>query len=269
MNSELQILFITHNSSEVILQAVEGLYNNFPIVIVDNASSDATIKIVKEKFPLVEIIALSNNLGYGRASNVVLEKTTLPFVLLLNPDTITNRGEIETLLEESKGLKNCAISGPNLVEANKTKNIKKVDWIVGCSMLFNMALMKRVGFFDEKIFLYGEENDLCYRVKKAGLDMFVIENSYIGHLNQKSSPQNNHYVFLRKFHRTYSSLYLKKKHTSSFKAFRLALGGILKGAIALLLKRGGKIEQGARISASWHFILGKGAFDKKGRAYYT
>jgi GT2 family glycosyltransferase len=269
MNRELQILFITHNSSEVILQAVESLYNNFPIIIVDNASSDATIKIVKEKFPLVEIIALSNNLGYGRASNVVLEKTTLPFVLLLNPDTITNKNEIETLLHESKGLRNCAISGPNLIEANKTKTIKKADWIVGCSMLFNIKLMKKVGFFDEKIFLYGEENDLCYRVKKAGLDMFVIENSYIGHLNQKSSPQNNHYIFLRKFHRTYSSLYLKKKHTSSFKAFRLALGGILKGAIALLLKRGSKIEQRARILASWHFVLGRGAFDAQDKAYYT
>jgi len=53
MYQELQILFITHNSSAVILQDIEGLYNNFPIVIVDNASSDATIKIVKEKFPLV------------------------------------------------------------------------------------------------------------------------------------------------------------------------------------------------------------------------
>ena len=269
MNSELQILFITHNSSEVILQAIESIYNNFPVVIVDNASSDATIAIVKEKFPLVEIIALSNNLGYGRASNVVLEKTEYPFVLLLNPDTITNKNEIETLLNESKRLKNCAISGPNLVEANKTKNIKKVDWIVGCSMLFNIELMKKVGFFDEKIFLYAEENDLCYRVKKVGLDMFVIENSYIGHLNQKSSPQNNHYVFLRKFHRTYSSLYLKKKHKSSFKAIRLALAGTLKGAIALLLKRGSKIEQRARILASWHFVLRKGAFDAQDKAYYT
>jgi hypothetical protein len=104
---------------------------------------------------------------------------------------------------------------------------------------------------------------------KAGLDMFVIENSYIGHLNQKSSPQNNHYIFLRKFHRTYSSLYLKKKHTSSFKAFRLALAGTLKGAIALLLKRGSKIEQRARILASWHFVLGRGAFDAQDKAYYT
>lgn len=246
----LQILFITHNSKQVISKAIEGIYGHFPIVIVDNKSTDGSIEELQQKFPKLEIIKLEKNIGYGSAANIVLTKTKYDYVLLLNPDAFISKESVNILLEETKALENCAISGPSLVNEKGTP--KEIDWVVGCAMLFNIKLMQKVGFFDEKIFLYGEENDLCYRVKKAGLKMHIIHNAFYEHLNQKSSPTNNEYTYLRKYHKTYSSFYLKKKHKNRFKALRLALGGILKGCIQYFYKN--KIEQKARIKASVDFI---------------
>lgn len=269
MNQELQILFITHNSSAVIGNAIAPLYGHFPIVIVDNASSDGELDNIRQKFPEIEIIELPQNIGYGRASNVIIENTKYPYIYLLNPDIITSKNDIDILLEKSKSLEDCAISGPNLsLEAHK---IIEADSIIGCAMLFNIEKMRLVGGFDPEIFLYGEENDLCYRVKKAGLKMYLIGDSFVEHLSRKSSPHNEHYIFLRKFHHTYSRFYLKAKHDRPFKAKRLALLEVMKAslkwAIAPLVKQD-QIEQKARIYGAIHFLSGKKAFKDSGIAYY-
>ena len=87
-----------------------------------------------------------------------------------------------------------------------TKNSEIVyestDWVIGCAMLFNIEKMHKVGFFDKNIFLYGEENELCYRTIKSGGKIYYINNIEYKHLGTKSSPSTNNYIFLRKFHQT-------------------------------------------------------------------
>jgi N-acetylglucosaminyl-diphospho-decaprenol L-rhamnosyltransferase len=269
LNNEPEILIISHNSSAVIFNLLDELYGKFNISVVDNASIDNSVEKIKSLYPLINLVALKNNIGYGNAANIILENTKNKYVLLLNPDIEIKAEELLKFLEISKNL-DFAVTG---IDSRKTDEVyTQSDWVIGCAMLFNIETMQKIGFFDKKIFLYGEENDLCYRIIKSGNKIYYVNNIEFKHLGTKSSPSTNNYIFLRKFHQTYSGFYLKLKHSGRLKATRLALGGILKGVIQYCLSsilNKNPIEQKARILASIYFLIGKSSFDKDGNGLFT
>lgn len=269
MNQEPEILVISHNSSAVIFNLLDELYGKFNISVVDNASHDSTVDKIKSEYPQINLIELKNNIGYGNASNIILENTKNKYVLLLNPDIEIKEEEIVKFLQISKTV-DFAVAG---IDGNQTEELyRKIDWIMGCVMLFNIEKMKKIGFFDKKIFLYCEETELCYRIIKSGHKIFHINNIKFEHLESKSSPTTDNYVFLRSFHQTYSRFYLKSKKFGRFKAARHALGGILKGTIQGAFSKfinKNPIEQKARVSASMHYLLGKSPFDKDGNGLFA
>ncbi len=84
----LSLIIISYNSAGIIEQCQRELLDAmpFPTLIVDNASPNQSTTVLKKEFPRAEIIALEQNIGYGRAANVGLRKIKTPYALLLNPD---------------------------------------------------------------------------------------------------------------------------------------------------------------------------------------
>jgi N-acetylglucosaminyl-diphospho-decaprenol L-rhamnosyltransferase len=125
----LAVVIVTWNVCDLAIQTLKSLYADLDhsglsarVVVVDSASSDATVATIAQQFPQVELIASPENLGFGRANNLGLKHlgfgTHAPdvpsFVYLLNPDTIVQLGSTKTLLSTLQSLPRAGVVGANL-----------------------------------------------------------------------------------------------------------------------------------------------------------
>jgi N-acetylglucosaminyl-diphospho-decaprenol L-rhamnosyltransferase len=178
------------------------------VIVVDNASADGSAAMVRSEFSQVELVANADNLGFGRANNQALEHCEAPYVLLLNPDTVVEPGAIAGLVRAMDAAPDVAVIGCRLLNGDGTLqrwtggayprllNLMNhyffldrllpsawrplplyldrdvgddmdVDWVSGaCMMLRARALGGRL--FNPDYFMYGEDMELCHRLKQAG-----------------------------------------------------------------------------------------------------
>lgn len=166
------------------------------VILVDNASNDGSLALVRENFPQVEVIAFSENKGFSAAVNAGIREAKTEYVLLLNNDTVAAPGMIEAL-ERALDMHPDAFS----VSAKmiQLKNKEKLDgagdfycalgWAfargkdqpkdrwsspdrifsscAGCA-LYRRSMFSKIGFFDENHFAYLEDIDIGYRANICG-----------------------------------------------------------------------------------------------------
>ena len=181
----LTIIITTFQSESTIKTCLENIdFNKYGVFVVDNNSSDNTVKIIEDQFPKVNLIKLEQNIGYGRANNIALKKTKTPYALILNPDAIISDDDIKkilNLLESDKKiaiasammyycvLKDNEITDVTFVEyclatlKEETKEAYFTRFVSGAGMFLNMSIFRKIGFFDENFFLYCEDNEICKR----------------------------------------------------------------------------------------------------------
>ncbi len=240
---------------------------NYQIFLVDNDSSDGTVDAVSDRFPNVKTIHNTNNVGFGAANNQAYQITDSDYVLLLNPDTLLLDDAIDRLLEHSQQNPDIAVLGcrllnedhslqrwtagafPNLANAaahylflNKflPKSHKvsplymehdipvetEVDWLCGACL---MLRREHVGdtIFSSDFFMYGEDMELCFRMKKSGHKVVYYPDVSIVHFQGKSMEQQQGDILLHALkgpRNFYTSI-----HGSSFTALfdLIATGGFL------------------------------------------
>jgi GT2 family glycosyltransferase len=170
------------------------------IVVVDNASSDGTAALVRQRFPEAGLVELKENAGFCRANNIGIGKTTSPFVLVLNPDTTLDPHFLEELLpafdDPKVGLaagKLLRFDGVTLDSAGQllgrsrqpidrgfgTKDDGQYDedadvfGACGAAALYRRTMLDRIAdgpghYFDESFFAFYEDLDLAWRARRAG-----------------------------------------------------------------------------------------------------
>ncbi|HNP61485.1 MAG TPA: glycosyltransferase family 2 protein [Nitrospirales bacterium] len=112
------IIIVTYNSSSCIGACLSSLLNisDIELVVVDNDSKDGTAAKLQKEFPQITLIALQNNIGFGRACNIGLAASSGSFALFLNPDTIANEKAIRTLVQFYEKHPRVGIIGGRLVD---------------------------------------------------------------------------------------------------------------------------------------------------------
>jgi N-acetylglucosaminyl-diphospho-decaprenol L-rhamnosyltransferase len=124
----LAVIVVTWNSAHEIEAALSSLLRDLEnaahdarVLVVDNASTDRTVDFVREKFPSVEVLALSDNVGFARANNIGMRhlgigsaEAAADFVLLLNPDTIVQPGAIQAMMSALQADPRVGVVGANL-----------------------------------------------------------------------------------------------------------------------------------------------------------
>jgi N-acetylglucosaminyl-diphospho-decaprenol L-rhamnosyltransferase len=178
------------------------------VVVVDNASADGSGQALEDSDPAAVLLAMATNLGYGTAANRGVAATDAAYVLILNPDTIVEPGTTKVLAEALDRDPGLAVVGPrmenvdgslypsarcfpNLVDAaghaflglvaprnRYTRRYRlldwdhgvpgDVDWVSGACFLVRRAAFDAVGGFDEAYFMYAEDVDLCWRLRRDG-----------------------------------------------------------------------------------------------------
>ncbi len=112
------IIIVTYNSNSYINACLAPLadMSDVEVVVVDNDSSDGTAMRLKEKFPSVNLIALQNNVGFGRACNIGVAAASGSLVLLLNPDAVASAQSIRTLIGFFENHPRAGIAGGRLID---------------------------------------------------------------------------------------------------------------------------------------------------------
>jgi len=218
----LTLIIVTWNSSDCIRGCLASLIRELKsirsrIIVIDNCSSDDTALKIKSSFPDVIIIENQENKGFGAANNQGLEQALSKYVLFLNPDTVLSFGSVKSMLTFLEDHPRVGIVGPEqkgkdgkiifnfsrytirgLLEYGVEKFAPnsnlcfalrkpyKVRFLNGgCWMVRRKALIS-IGGYDDQLFLYGEEPDVCLRIRKAGWDIYFLRNVWITHLREKS-----------------------------------------------------------------------------------
>ena len=251
MAPKIIVVTINWNGFKDTNELIESLrkvsYNNFEIIIVDNNSLSIEIdKLNSIIGDNIHLITLSENMGFAGGNNVgisaALERKA-DFILIINNDTIVESNFIEPLLEKFKLNSLVGIVAPQVNYYNDPKRIwsaggkisrirgsgfadsdqletkikltdKLVDFVSGCCMLVRSEVFQNVGIFDENFFLYTEDADFCFRVKKAGYKIYVNPNSVIYHKVSKSTKNN--LKLLPLYYTTRNRLYFSKKNFHKF-----------------------------------------------------
>lgn len=262
---KLTLIIISYNSHCVIKQCLASLFgsNKYPAIIIDNASTDGSSETLKESFPCAEIIALKQNIGYGRATNIALRKVKTPYAMLLNPDLYAKPEDIEKLLKHAKeAADDVAILAPAVKEKDFTGDApESVKWISGSAMLFDMVKLKDIGLFDENIFLFFEETDLCQRTVDAGHKIQLCHDVFMRHIKGQSSPPNPKVEWMKNWHFGWSRAYFFTKHkkaTGKRAPQRMALFYKLKSLYSINSEKRNKYK--ARYAGVRAFIRRENAF---------
>jgi len=186
---------------------------------------------LKEKYKNIECYLTGKNLGMGSGNNFGIEKSKTRYVMILNPDTILKPNTLSQIFEISKDLEFAILSPlsdnkdyPNYKTDKELIDDKsalfEVDQIDGYAMILDKQQFND-NFFDEKIFMYLENDDLCLRTKKNNKKIYICSNSLISHLGAKAVDKKyfNELEFSRNWHWNWSKFYFRKKHFGFTKAF--------------------------------------------------
>ena len=251
---DITVGIVAFKSEKVIFNCLKKLSKVKNIIVFDN-SNDALLKdLVKKKYPNVKYILSKKNLGFGVATNKIFKLTKTKFYLSVSPDTIIDDKCINILIKCAKSVKyNFSIISPSsrgknygyfedFNRSNKKhpdQNFFEVDYVTGCSMLINLHKLKKIGKFDENIFLYLEEIDLCRRFKIKKEKIYICKNAKAKqHLSAQSSDIGFEYNKCQSWHWMWSSVYYNIKHHGllfTIKKFLLKFIGSLVKSLFLLL----------------------------------
>lgn len=242
MKKKFSIVIVTFKSEEILEKCLKHIHQNSNIIIIDNSNNYKYKKIIKKKFPKIIYITSKKNLGYGAANNIGIKKAKNSNVLILNPDAIITKKNYKKLENYINKINNYGILLPLIQNKNseivlkkkidkpKLANFKDIGrgYVSGCAMLINKDKLKKIGFFDEKFFLYKEETDLIKRCSDNMIKVYMLPRCYVKHIG--TSSHNNALNFQmelsRNWHWMWSNFYFYKKNFSFFYAFLKMFGNI-------------------------------------------
>ena len=275
----LTIIIVTLKSEKIIDQCIKSINKDVPIIVVENSDDQGFKNKLESKYKNLKCILAKSNLGMGAGNNIGIREAKTDFVLILNPDVILESNTLDELFLASSQLSDFSILAPqeakipNYGIINKDTFIEskqtpfKVHWVDGFAMLLNKKKIKEETYFDENFFMYLENNDLCYRIKKKGGLIFVVPKAKGNHLSAQTvdSEFSEEIEFSRNWHWIWSKFYYNKKHYSIFKAIKECvptyLSSILKFIFYLLINN--KIKKKVyfnRASGFFNAFIGKSSW---------
>ena len=233
--ARLSIIIVNWNVEELLDRCLASIYaadlppGNFEIIVVDSASQDDSVAMIREKYPAVRLLAQAENVGFTRGNNIGLAQAQGDFLLLLNPDTEVKRDVLDILLDYLAAHPAVGIVGPQTLNSDGShqstrrrfptlmtgifestwlaaaaparverdyrmletddEDILLVDWVQGSALMLRREVYQDIGGLDEAFVMYSEELDYCRRAKRAGWQVAYNGRAIITHHGGKSSEQ--------------------------------------------------------------------------------
>lgn len=284
------VVILTWNRVDDVVTCLESFseldYDNYEVLLVDNASEDATVPTVRERFPWAHLIVNSENLGYVGGNNIGMKHALergADYVFLLNSDTKITRNvlrELVAVMEADRrigiaGAKNLLFSdpsytwgkygvlnwGPMLVRTHgrfepdrPEPSPQDVDWVIGNGCLMSREALERVGLFDEEFFQVNEDVDWCLRARSLGYRIVYVDTAAIHHKGASSADLTKPVVFSYGYFLGRNAILFARKHANAWQ-WALLLANVTLG---IVLRASLHAAYAAVFAASGqkHFIAG-------------
>lgn len=262
---DLSIIIVSWNVADLLRDCLTSIYANqrdlnLEVIVVDSASSDDTVEMIRQHFPQVDLHAENENVGFTRGNNIGLESASGRHILLLNPDTVILDDALTQMVAYLDANSRVGIVGPHTLNTDRsTQSTRRrfptvalgffestwlqpyapqnmlnrfyatdiaddataeVDWVQGSALMLRREVYDNIGGLDMGFVMFSEELDFCRRAKDGGWRVVYLGSAQVIHHGGKSTEQ----VAARKhIHFQESKLRYFHKHHGSFSAFILRI----------------------------------------------
>lgn len=226
----VDVVIVSYNTASDLDRCLASVVAHPPtplgaIIVVDNASTDGSVDLVRTRYPQVHVIALDSNVGFAAANNIGMRESRAPLILILNSDTIVPEGALDRLVTRLLET-GAAAAGPRLVDGDGRPEVsfgpmltpraewgqrrlvrqaqqtdadavasiarhlaeeRDVDWVTGACLLVRRAAAAAAGYFDERYFMYEEDVDLCAALRARGGRVLYTPAAEVVHLRGRSA----------------------------------------------------------------------------------
>ena len=221
--NDITVVFVSFKSGHIIETPISAINKNIKIFVIENSRDEKLKYELENKYQNVSVFIPEENKGNGAGINEGLKLANTKYIFYLDVDTKLTENTINELYNHAERLKDFSILAPaiNNFEYKKSffleqnENYSKMSFVTGCALFMNAEVIKKnIGYFDEKIFLYYEENDIYKRCLKANKPIYLIHSSKIDHVGNASTPINlkEEIEINRNWHLMWSTFYFHKKH---------------------------------------------------------
>lgn len=230
ISQKVSIIILQYNNSSntmVCLNSVKNLaYENFEIIVIDNASEDKEIDSIEkylENKSNITLIKNNMNLGYPGGNNIGIKqaiRNKADYILLLNNDTTVEKNLLLKLIAAGETNRRIGLLGPLISEDNQIIYGGKISWlkpelehnkkylthntnffISGAALLIKREVVEKIGLLDERYFLYFEDADYCLRAEKVDFELKIVPEAIIYHQVSSSTKKLGPPLLLRYHYR--------------------------------------------------------------------
>lgn len=207
---DVSIIIVSYNTADLTVACLESVFASrrvsYEVFVVDNASQDGSAGIVRKKFPEVRLVANEENRGFGAANNQALQECSGRYVIFLNPDTTVEPDSFFKMAAYMDAHPKVGLAGPRVLNPDGTRQDSmsarypghrygaadlgtlpgNIACVLGACQIASASLLHEIGGFDEDFFLYGEDQDICLRIRKRGFEIGFIDDAVIMHYGGQS-----------------------------------------------------------------------------------
>lgn len=287
----LHVVIVSWNTRDLLAACLASVFDDLgaqraEVWVVDNASSDGSAAMVRQRFPAARLIECERNLGFAAANNRALERLPAGHVLLLNSDTELRRGAVDALLAALAADAGLGAVGARLEDAEgqlqgscqRAPTVlrewihlmhldrwlpgltyqrvfyegtapRDVDVVQGACLLMRAGVHEEVGGFDESYFMYSEEVELCERIRAAGWRIAWVPKARVLHHGGASTALVADEMFLQ-LYASKLRFFRRNRGQGAATRFKLALAIASIARLALwpaVLVRPGRQSSGYRV----------------------
>lgn len=255
---DVSVIIVNYKTCNLVQNCIKSIYDltkniDFEIIVVDNNSGDGSVEAIVRSWPQVQVIPLKENIGFGKANNVGVKRACGKYVFFLNSDTVLLNDALSIYydyMEKNPLVGACGGNlytkdlSPNMSYAafpslcteillmiginkfscdiddlfNTTGNNKAIDGYVSGADMFVRRCLFEENVFDPDFFMYYEDVELSYRIKRRGYEIHSVPEAKIVHLQGMSAKKNSEntqfyliqskLLYFKKISRFFSLLYI-------------------------------------------------------------
>ena len=280
----LSVVTVTHDSAEVVEECLRSVAEAHEVIVIDNASRDATRGRVHGSLPSAVLIENQINIGFGSACNLGFARASGEFVLFLNPDAALRDGAADALIAAADRYPEAALLAPRIVAPGGVSLVTHdaalfargqlpkgaaaapegdiCAWFLsGAALLVRKSYLGKEPPFDPNLFLYFEDDDLCLRLRAQGQALVQVYDAVAVHDAGHATPPRATITWRKFWHMAWSRLYIEAKYRGRGRAQRTALRHLIRFAAkcignVLALRPAKAWRDAARFAGTLSWILG-------------